>query len=131
MKYLEDAKDVFASHHMGQVLDSFKKYYQLMTGRDSDRFEIDSHLNISLRELGALRSIEQLSEGQGDLINICKRMAMIDAMYPDEKPFIIFDDPFVNLDDERVNRGLHFLDKVALDYQVIYFTCHESRVLFT
>ena len=129
MKYLEEAKNVYASRHMGQVLDSFKKYYELMTGRDSDQFEIDSHLNISLRELGALRSIDQLSEGQGDLVNICKRLAMIDAMYPYEKPFIIFDDPFVNLDDERVKRGLHFLDKIALDYQVIYFTCHQSRVL--
>ena len=55
-------------------------------------------------------------------------MAMIDAMYENEMPFLIFDDPFVNQDDERLKYGVRFLGEVGKEYQVIYLTCHTSRV---
>ena len=55
-------------------------------------------------------------------------MAMIEVMYEDEKPFLLFDDPFVNLDGEKLQRALAFLQQISESYQVIYFTCHESRV---
>ena len=51
----------------------------------------------------------------------------IDAMYDMEKPFLIFDDPFVNLDEKRLEGAMGFLEKISHDYQIIYFSCHESR----
>ena len=42
-----------------------------------------------------------MSEGRKDLAGICARMAMVDAMYEKDKPFLVFDDSFVNLDDEK------------------------------
>ena len=48
-------------------------------------------------------------------------------MYDEEKPFIILDDPFVNLDTEKMSKAKEMLNRLASDYQVIYFTCHESR----
>ena len=54
-------------------------------------------------------------------------MAMVDAMYKEEKPFIIFDDSFVNLDKERLEGGFKFLKELEKEYQIIYFSCHESR----
>jgi len=55
------------------------------------------------------------------------RLALVDAMYQEEKPFLILDDPFVNLDQEKVAAGNELLKEVAEEYQVIYFTCHDSR----
>ena len=58
------------------------------------------------------------------------RFALVDAMYPGEKPFLILDDPFVNLDDEKLARGRRLLAVLSQDYQVIYFTCHwKPRVI--
>ena len=54
-------------------------------------------------------------------------MAFIDAMYEEEKPFIVLDDPFINLDPPKVEGGMRFLEAIARDHQVLYFTCHESR----
>lgn len=68
-----------------------------------------------------------MSAGYKDLIGICMRFALVDAMYPLEKPFLILDDPFVNLDDEKLARGRRLLAVLSQDYQVIYFTCHGSR----
>ena len=52
---------------------------------------------------------------------------MIEAMYKEETPFLIFDDPFVNLDNDRVRAGVNILKRISDNYQIIYFTCHESR----
>ena len=48
-------------------------------------------------------------------------------MYPEEKPFLVLDDPFVNLDDDKLARGKALLIALEKEYQAIYFTCHESR----
>ena len=77
--------------------------------------------------LGQLRDGRTMSAGYKDLIGICMRFALVDAMYPGEKPFLILDDPFVNLDDEKLARGRRLLAVLSQDYQVIYFTCHGSR----
>lgn len=126
--YLERAKAGFTGRYMDPVKAAFDKYYDMMADGDDREYELDADLNISVREQGALRDTDLLSEGYRDLVGLCRRMAMTDAMYGKEKPFLIFDDPFVNLDDGKLEGALSFLEKIAADYQVIYFTCSRSRV---
>ena len=90
-------------------------------------FQLDANIHMTKRAFGEARDVEAYSNGSRDLVDICLRMALVDAMYHDEKPFVILDDPFVNLDENRTKRALTFLKEVASDYQVIYFTCHTSR----
>ena len=87
----------------------------------------DADFSIAIMEEGLPRDPSLMSEGSRDLISLCRRMAMIDAMYPEEKPFLVLDDPFSNLDDERLKGGLRFLHSASLEYQIIYLTCHKSR----
>ena len=42
---------------------------------------------------------------------------------------MILDDPFVNLDDDKLEQGKKMLSRLSGEYQTIYFTCHESRVV--
>ena len=76
---------------------------------------------------GEARNTELLSAGYRNLVELARRMAFIDAMYKEEKPFILLDDPFINLDPPKVEGGMRFLEAIARDHQVIYFTCHDSR----
>ena len=48
-------------------------------------------------------------------------------MFREEKPFLILDDPFTNLDDEKLKKARVFLKQLAERYQVIYLTCSEER----
>ena len=68
-----------------------------------------------------------LSTGYRDLVGICLRVALVDVMYEKEVPTIIMDDPFINLDDEKLRAGSAFLKEVAEKYQIIYFTCSNTR----
>ena len=55
------------------------------------------------------------------------RLSLIDSLFESEKPFVILDDPFVNLDKTKIKNAINMLKNVSKKYQLIYFICHESR----
>ncbi len=126
-EYLMKAKEQFTARYMDPIANGFSKYYQMLTGDDSDTWMIDANINLKMKEQGELRDTRWLSAGYQDLLGVCMRLALVDTMYKEEKPFLILDDPFVNLDKEKVEAGNQLMVEVAKEYQVIYFTCHDSR----
>lgn len=127
-EYLEKAKEAFTSRYMEPVMGAFRRYYRMLTGQTGDRFHIDANMNITVDELGRQREVEFFSTGYRDLIGLCLRMAFTDAMYGEEKPFLILDDPFVNLDEEKCKAGLRFIRELSKEYQVIYFASRDYEV---
>ena len=127
-EFLEQAKISFTSRYTGPIRESLGKYYEMLTGEDPGRILVDANLNVTIDEQGMQRETRFFSAGYRDLFGICMRMALVDAMYQEEKPFVIFDDPFANLDGEKLKGGLKLLQRIGEEYQVIYLTCHESRV---
>ena len=128
LSYLEEARNLFTSRYMNPFLRSFRRYYGMLTGESAESVQTDADLGIMILDQGLPRDPSLLSEGTRDMISLCRRMAMIDAMYPGEKPFLVLDDPFSNLDDERLKGGMRFLHTASLEYQILYLTCHGSRL---
>lgn len=56
------------------------------------------------------------------------RLALVDALFQKEQPFLLLDDPFVNLDDEATCRALSMLRELAKKRQVVYLTCNTARI---
>lgn len=127
-EYMEKAKESFTSRYMQPIMSGFEKYYKMMSGEMDKPYQIDANMKLTAREHGLQRDTKMLSAGYQNMTGLCMRMALVDAMYQDEKPFIVLDDPFVHLDEEKIHGGLRFLEEVSAQYQVIYFTCHESRM---
>lgn len=125
-EYLEKAKQNFSGKYMDDIKKSFEKYHNIISNSD-EKYELDANLNIKLKEKGSLHELGVLSEGYKDLVGLCRRIAMVDAMYDMEKTFLIFDDPFVNLDESRLSGAVKFLDDLSKEYQIVYFSCHKSR----
>lgn len=76
---------------------------------------------------GKERSEKHLSAGQRSICALCFRLALIKNMYADGLPFLILDDPFVHLDETHMSRVRGLLKELSKDFQILYFTCHESR----
>ncbi|KRM89576.1 AAA family ATPase [Liquorilactobacillus vini] len=127
-KYLTKAKDNFSARYMQPLKQAFDHYHALLAIDDQREYQLDSKLNMTAKEAGTRHEIEFLSEGYQDLIGICRRMALIDAMYPNQQPLIIFDDPFVNLDQAKLQGGLKLLQELGQHRQLIYLTCYPSRI---
>ena len=121
------AKETMTAKYAGPMLEKFGRYYELLAKEPAQHFRIDANTAISVEECGRQRSAGTLSRGLRDLLGIALRVAFVDAMYPQEKPVLIMDDPFVNLDDSKVLSGGEFLLEVSKEYQIIYFTCSAAR----
>ena len=124
--YLEKARENFSSKYMDDIKRSFEKYHGIISD-GNEKYELDANLNILAVGKGGLHEVETLSNGYQDMVGLCRRIAMIDAMYDKEKPFLVMDDPFVNLDESRLTGAKRFLEMLAKKYQIVYFSCHVSR----
>jgi uncharacterized protein YhaN len=125
--FLQTAKEQFSARYLGPIESGFGKYYELLTGDHSRDWMVDANISVKMKEQGQLRETKWLSAGYQDLLGICMRFALVDAMYPTEKPFLVLDDPFVNLDEDKMAQGTKLLKQISREYQILYFTCHESR----
>lgn len=126
---LETAKSAFTAKYTEPIMSGFRKYYRLLSGQGGEALQMDANTRLHVIEQNLPREVAALSPGRQDLIGVCMRMALVEAMYQSEKPFLVMDDPFVNLDEERMRGGMAFLGEVSKEYQIIYFTCHTSRSL--
>ena len=126
--YLEKAKESLSAKYVGPVMESFKRGYEVLSGESGEDFRMDANIHVTKRALGEQRETGAFSAGNQDLIHIVLRVALVEAMYQKEKPFLVIDDSFVNLDGEKLSMAGNYLKEISKDYQVIYFTCHESRV---
>ncbi len=126
-KYLDEAKNGLTKRYTEPLKDALAKNYEILSNGEESHYAVDVQMNVGL-DVGTMpKSLSSLSRGYLDLSWMCMRMAFIDAMYPDEKPFIVMDDPFVNMDEKKIEGGKKLIRELSKDYQIIYFTCHESR----
>lgn len=127
MKYLKEAKERFSTRYMDKMREGFAKYMHLIDEKAEHSLQLDASLKVREDAQGSLHEDAYLSTGLLEFAGICTRLALVDAMYEGEKPFLILDDPFVNLDEEKVRKGMELLHTLADTYQILYFTCHSSR----
>ncbi len=124
---LKKADENLKIKYRAPLENSLNKYLSLMTGSAYDKAKIDIDLNITIEEDGGSVSTYFYSEGYRDMFELCKRFALTDVLFTEEKPFVILDDPFSNLDDVKVKEALTLVESLAKEYQILYFVCHESR----
>lgn len=92
-------------------------------------FDGNSEMKLKDLDTNEYYDFAYYSAGSQDLISVLVRVALIDLVYQDLKPFIILDDTFVNFDDKRIKLVRPLLEKLSQDNQIIYFTCSSSRDL--
>lgn len=114
--------------YIGPMELSFVKYAKKINDKLAINVKMDYNFEIKYDIYGKEREYKHLSEGQKACLALCMRFAMIENMYKGEKLFIILDDPFVNLDEKNIAKCLSVLKELALENQILYFTCHNSRV---
>ena len=125
-EFMRTADENLKIKYRAPLQESLNKYLKLIAGKDLSA-SIDTDMNITVKASGAERETDFFSKGYRNLFEICKRFALTDILFTAEKPFIILDDPFYNLDDEKVTDALSLIKKLSAEYQILYLVCHESR----
>lgn len=128
MDYLTRAKDTLANSYVGRVEQGFVRYADALLGEKIGHVMLDRELHLFIDEQGAARDAASFSAGTVDGVMLCMRLALVDALFRKEQPFLLLDDPFVNLDDEATRRALLLLREIAKKRQVVYLTCNTARI---
>ena len=129
MDYLTHSQNSLLEKYVKPMKDSVNKYISLLL-KDTEDYSIDVNFNFQFMTEGGLKGIDSYSRGYQNIISLCMRLALIDCLYPQEKPFIILDDPFVNFDDEKLELCKALIRTISKQYQIVYFACHKSREIY-
>ena len=124
--YLEMAKERFALQYKEPILEAFQKHFQSIC-TEPLQFQMSEDLELSFVDRGLSREQGYLSEGLQDLCRFCQKLAIFDAMFQEEKAFLLLDDPFSHLDEKNGARARVLLEELAESRQIFYFTCSEER----
>ena len=132
-EYLKIAKEQFLSTYMRPLRQGMEHYMAILDDKYKDSvkdmdFDITMDLSVQVLSQGSTHSSDYLSHGYQDLVGLCARFALVDVLYHKEQPVIVLDDPFTNLDQQKITHALKLLADIAKERQIVYFTCHESRM---
>ena len=127
MDFLQKARENLSAGYLGMIQSRFGYYLSELEGITGQRYLIDTDLQVQLERLGQSRELAYFSAGQTDLVMLCMRFALVDALFQDQEVFVILDDPFVNLDDTHTAQAAALLRTLASRRQILYLTCHTSR----
>lgn len=122
--FLNLAKENVSRRYLQPMQEAFLNLYSLFNAQE--KLSLDINLNVNQITSVGLKEREYLSQGLQELLSICRRFALLDKVFNKEKPFIVLDDPFVNLDDEKLKVAKSIVAKYAENYQIIYI-CSHSR----
>lgn len=131
IQLITKAKEALADRYLSKVEDTFNHYMHVWLNNDAIRGILDLDFNVTIEEAGGTHVPENYSTGYCDLIDLCMRLALVDTLFEGEQPFLILDDPFVDLDAERLDKALELLHAMSCGRQIIYFICHPVRAAQT
>jgi uncharacterized protein YhaN len=102
----------------------------LTDGKYTD-FGIAEDFSLSILTESGTKPISSLSAGTRDAAYFSLRTALSTLLYPADRPPMILDEVFAQLDDTRAAALLDLLGKLAEESQIIVLTCHsrEAEIL--
>ena len=126
--FLEQAREALSARYMGTVQQRFLGYMNRLSPETQDRVFVTADLEVTVERFGEPRPLDHFSAGQTDLVALCMRLALVDALFRDTRPLLILDDPFVNLDERNLEQALAVLKDLSRDHQILYLVCNGSRI---
>lgn len=127
LHYIQSAEDSLKEKYISPVMEKYIRFASALSPETADGAQMNFNYNLMFENGGTLRGDEYFSSGLRRCAELCLRLALIKNMYKDEAPFIIMDDPFVNLDEKHMENAGRLLRAAAEEFQIIYFCCHQSR----
>ena len=109
-------------------MEAFDRYYECVTGEHAGNVQAAPDMTIRYREQGMYRDSQTLSSGLADILGVCVRVAIVDSMYQDEKPMLIMDDPFVNLDDRNMVGAKNLWRRYRKNIR--YCISHAAKIVY-
>ena len=112
---------------MSDVQNRFADYLSVITDGRLLLHSMDENMDINLCSAAQPMTYELLSEGTKDTIALAFRLAMLEHLFPDGGGLVVFDDPFTDMDEDRIHQACGLVQKFAdAGNQVLFVTCDNK-----
>ena len=128
IEHLTHAYESISAGHINTFKASFDFYAKQIMNIPSSDIHFDKEINPYIEIFGIQREFPYFSSAEQTMIALCIRLAFIDILYPNESIFLIMDDPFCGFDENNLSKVMKFLDRYTEKHQLLYLTCHGSRI---
>ncbi|MBR4767715.1 MAG: hypothetical protein IK088_01940, partial [Lachnospiraceae bacterium] len=125
--FLKEAKQSLSEKVTDPVTKGFRDYVSDIVPDMKTSLNISADGNAVFEEGSAIRGVDLFSQGYRTLTYFALRLSLMDQMFENDAPPLFLDDPFQSLDESKLKTALKLLKKASERYQILYFTCHESR----
>ena len=126
--YMQRAMENVSTRFIVPINESFSNLLNEFGVNDRE-FVIDTEWNVKEKTDYGNKEFQYSSQGLQDIISFCQRINLISEVYKKEKPILILDDTFVNLDDNKSRISKEIVKRISQDYQIIYICCNISNVI--
>lgn len=123
-EFLEQANENVSTRFVEPANKAIKEVLTKFDIRNRE-FVVDSNFDINEITSVGLKEQEYSSQGYKDILAFSVRVYLLNEIYEKEKPPIVLDDTFVNLDDENLLRAKRIVEDMASEYQILYLCCHS------
>ena len=127
------ARSNMASCYLAPVEEKCKEYAEILKGSgetERETVRLTAEGTPIVDERGSFKQVSHYSAGTQDLIGLCIRLALAEAVFEKgNPPVLVLDDPLVNFDDETTKQAKKLIRSLSKKYQIVYFTCKEERRL--
>lgn len=120
-------KENMQNNPMQDIADCFARYLGVISsGKVSSEFPDADKLNMNIYSENKLLDYGKLSEGTKDTVSLAFRLAVLDHLFPEGGGVVVFDDPFTDMDADRMAQSCELIKECAARHQVIFLTCRED-----
>lgn len=128
LRALGQASEGLRTRVSPHLADYAGKLLSAVTDGSIGELGVDSALTLTYMTAGGARSADYLSKGTKEAAYFALRLALIDLLYKEEKPPLLFDESFAYADDCRTARMLRLLAALAGEgVQSLVFACHSRE----
>ena len=108
---------------------SAEGYMAALTANKYQGMGIDGDYSMTAKsDEAGVRSVDLLSGGTKDSAYLALRLALLEVIFREEKPFLAVDEALAQLDDSRAAAALRILASYCkTGGQCILFTCHSRE----
>lgn len=122
----EEANKIISDKPINNYISKAKEIFKIIT--NSDDLSLDNDFNIYL-DRGFKLNLNQMSKATREIVNFSLKISCREFI--SNTGFILLDDAFQYLDDDRLERTVNYISSLTKDYQIILFTsnCRIKNIL--
>lgn len=120
---MERAQQELRDNYAPALREKVEKMLSFLTDGKYDTVTLDAEFSMRIKADGGLRALDYFSQGTRDAAYLALRLSLAEIVQGEKSIPLIFDDPFLNFDDQRRKNLAAKLEALGEKQQILYFTC--------